>query len=155
GPALGMAVDVFDEEGDPMPTGTGELVCTEPFPTVPLAFWGDDDGSRLRAAYFERFPGAWAHGDFASWTEHGGVVIHGRSDATRNAGGVRIGTAEIYNQVEHLDEVAEAIAIGQVWDDDTRIVLFVRMAPGYQLTDDVRSAIRTRVRSNCSPRHVP
>ena len=97
---------------------------------MPLGFWGDDDGSRYRAAYFERFPGVWAHGDFAAWTEHGGMVIHGRSDATLNAGGVRIGTAEIYRQVEQLPEVAEAIAVGQEWDGDTRIVLFVRLADG-------------------------
>ncbi len=135
GPALGMAVDVFDKEGHSLagrPGERGELVCTRPFPSMPAAFWGDDDGSRYAAAYFLRFPGIWAHGDFASWTGHGGMVIHGRSDATLNAGGVRIGTAELYRQVEQLDEVAESLAIGQPWDDDTRIVLFVRMAPGIE-----------------------
>ena len=155
GPMLGMAVDVFDDEGQPLARGTGELVCTRPFPSQPLGFWGDADGSRYRAAYYERFPGVWAHGDFASWTEHGGIVIHGRSDATLNAAGVRIGTAEIYRQVEQLDEVAEAIAVGQAWDGDTRIVLFVRMAPGHELTDELRATIRQRLRANCSPRHVP
>ena len=129
GPALGMAVDVFDESGAPLPTGQGELVCTRPFPSQPLGFWGDD-GSRYHAAYYERFPGVWAHGDFAMWTEHGGMIILGRSDATLNAAGVRIGTAEIYRVVERFDEVQEAIAVGQEWDGDTRIVLFVRMAPG-------------------------
>jgi len=155
GPMLGMAVDVFDDDGQPLPAGTGELVCTRPFPSQPVGFWGDADGSRYRAAYYERFRGVWAHGDFASWTPHGGIVIHGRSDATLNAAGVRIGTAEIYRQVEQLDEVAEAIAVGQAWDGDTRIVLFVRMAPGHELTDDLRGTIRQRLRANCSPRHVP
>jgi acetoacetyl-CoA synthetase len=155
GPMLGMAVDVYDDEGRPLPVGTGELVCTQPFPSQPLGFWGDADGSRYRAAYYRRFPGVWAHGDFASWTPHGGIVIHGRSDATLNAAGVRIGTAEIYRQVEQLDEVAEAIAVGQAWDGDTRIVLFVRMAPGHELTDELQTTIRQRLRTNCSPRHVP
>lgn len=159
GPALGMAVDVWDEEGRPLAGGQGdaskgELVCTRPFPSVPLGFWGDD-GSKFQAAYFDRFPGAWAHGDFASWTEHGGVVIHGRSDATLNAGGVRIGTAEIYANVEDLDEVAEAVAVGQEWDGDTRIVLFVRLADGVELTPDLEAALRRRLRERASPRHVP
>ncbi|MBK9180193.1 MAG: acetoacetate--CoA ligase [Acidimicrobiales bacterium] len=155
GPGLGMAVDVWDVEGRPVTGTAGELVCTRPFPTTPLGFWGDDDGSRYRAAYFERFPGVWAHGDFASWTEHGGMVIHGRSDATLNAGGVRIGTAELYRAVESMDEVVEALAIGQPWDDDTRIVLFVVAAPGVELDDGLRERIRARIRDRCSPRHVP
>jgi len=156
GPALGMAIDVYDETGKPVDPGVkGELVCTEPFPSVPIGFWGDDDGSRLRAAYFERFPGVWAHGDFAAWTERGGMVIYGRSDATLNAGGVRIGTAEIYREVEQLDEIAEAIAVGQEWDGDTRIVLFVRLADGAALTDELQATIRDRLREHCSPRHVP
>ncbi len=155
GPALGMAVDVWDDDG-PVPAGVkGELVCTRPFPTTPLGFWGDPDGSRYRAAYFERFPGVWAHGDFASWTEHGGVIIHGRSDATLNAGGVRIGTAEIYRQVELLPEISEAIAVGQDWDGDTRIVLFVHLAEGAVLDEELRDRIRRALRENCSPRHVP
>ncbi|HKA03073.1 MAG TPA: acetoacetate--CoA ligase [Acidimicrobiales bacterium] len=155
GPMLGMAVDVYDDAGRPLARRTGELVCTQPFPSRPLGFWGDADGSRYHAAYYERFPGVWAHGDFAAWTEHGGIVISGRSDATLNAAGVRIGTAEIYRQVEQLDEIAEAIAVGQRWDADTRIVLFVKMAPGYELTDELRATIRDRLRRNCSPRHVP
>ena len=116
---------------------------------------GDTDGSKYSAAYFERFPGVWAHGDFASWTEHGGMVIHGRSDATLNAGGVRIGTAEIYVQVEHIPGVVEAVAVGQEWDDDTRIVLFVKLAEGVRLTHALQAEIRARLRANASPRHVP
>jgi len=157
-PALGMAVDVWDESGRSLraePGVRGELVCTGPFPSMPVSFWGDPTGERYAAAYFAKYPGVWAHGDFASWTEHGGVVIHGRSDATLNAGGVRIGTAEIYRQVEQLDEVAESLAIGQPWEDDTRIVLFVRMAPGHALDDGLRDRIKRLLRENCSPRHVP
>ncbi len=156
GPGLGMDVDVFDESGRPVPPGVrGELICRSPFPTVPLGFVGDDDGSRFAAAYFSRYPDVWAHGDFASWTEHGGMVIHGRSDATLNAGGVRIGTAELYRVVENFGEVAEAIAVGQEWDGDTRIVLFVRLADGHVLDDELAAALRARVRADCSPRHVP
>ncbi len=157
GPALGMAVEVFDVDGSPVtePGVKGELVCTAPFPSVPVGFWGDLDGSRFHAAYFDRFPGVWAHGDFASWTEHGGMVIHGRSDATLNAGGVRIGTAEIYAQVEHLPGVVEAVAVGQEFDNDTRIVLFVRLADGVTLTDEMQATIRQVLRTNASPRHVP
>jgi acetoacetyl-CoA synthetase len=157
-PGLGMAVDVFDGEGQSLRGHTGargELVCTAPFPSIPLEFWNDADGARLRAAYFDRFPGAWAHGDFASWTEHGGMVIHGRSDATLNPGGVRIGTAEIYRVVEQLPAVAEALAFGQNVDGDVRVVLLVRMSEGYELTDDVRAQIKQRIRIGCSPRHVP
>ena len=158
GAVLGMAVDVVDEDGRSLrdePGTRGELVCTEPFSSMPVAFWNDPGQAKYRAAYFERFPGIWAHGDFASWTPHGGFVIHGRSDATLNAGGVRIGTAEIYRQVERLDAVAEALAIGQTWDDDTRIVLFVRLADGAELDDDLVSTIKRTLRENCSPRHVP
>jgi acetoacetyl-CoA synthetase len=156
-PALGVAVDVFDPSGRPVPPGVkGELVCTRPFPSMPLRFWGDDDGSRYRRAYFERFDGVWAHGDFASWTERGGMVIHGRSDATLNASGVRIGTAEIYRVVEQLDEVAEAIAIGQEWEGDTRIVLFVRLVDGSPpLSEELIERIKAELRAKCSPRHVP
>ncbi|HEY3485252.1 MAG TPA: acetoacetate--CoA ligase, partial [Ilumatobacteraceae bacterium] len=156
GPALGMLVDVFDEHGQPCGVGVdGELVCRPDFPTIPLGFWGDTDGSRLHAAYFERFDDWWAHGDYAAWTEHGGIVIHGRSDATLNAGGVRIGTAEIYRIVEQLDAVAECIAVGQQWEGDTRIVLFVRTAPGHELDDALRDEIKRRLRASASPRHVP
>ncbi|MDO8363325.1 MAG: AMP-binding protein, partial [Actinomycetota bacterium] len=162
GPALGMAVQVYSADGVPITEADekGELVCTAPFPSVPVGFWGDVDehgvaGSKFQAAYFERFPGVWAHGDFASWTAQRGMVIHGRSDATLNAGGVRIGTAEIYAQVEQIAGVVEAIAVGQEWDDDTRIVLFVRLAEGARLTDALQAEIRARLRANASPRHVP
>jgi len=157
GPMLGMAMGVVDADGNPVtrPGVKGELVCTAPFPSVPLGFWGDLDGAKFHAAYFDRFPGVWAHGDFASWTGHGGMVIHGRSDATLNAGGVRIGTAEIYAQVEQVSSVIEAVAVGQEFDDDTRIVLFVRLAEGVSLSAELEAAIRHRLRVHASPRHVP
>ncbi|MBI4884864.1 MAG: acetoacetate--CoA ligase [Actinobacteria bacterium] len=158
GPSLGMAVAVFDNAGQPVtePGVKGELVCTQPFPSVPVGFWGDDaEQSKFRAAYFDRFPGVWAHGDYASWTEHGGMIIHGRSDATLNAAGVRIGTSEIYAQVEQVPPVVECIAVGQEWENDTRIVLFVKLAEGNELTDDLQSEIRRVLRVNASPRHVP
>ena len=155
GPGLGMAVDVWDEDGKPLRRGKGELVCTKPFPSMPVMFWNDSDGAKYRAAYFERFPGVWAHGDFAEWTGHGGIIIHGRSDATLNPGGVRIGTAEIYAQVEGMPEVVEALAIGQDFDNDVRIVLFVRLAEGVRLTDELVAAIKAKIRAGASPRHVP
>jgi acetoacetyl-CoA synthetase len=155
GPGLGLAVDIFDEDGRPVRGRKGELVCTGPFPSMPVRFWNDPDGAKYRAAYFERFPGVWAHGDFAEWTEHGGIVIHGRSDATLNPGGVRIGTAEIYAQVEGMPEVLEALAIGQDFDNDVRIVLFVRLAPGVALDDALVAAIKSKIRAGASPRHVP
>ncbi len=130
GPGLGLAMDVWNDEGKPVRGEKGELVCTRAFPSMPVMFWNDPDGAKYKAAYFERFDNIWCHGDFAEWTEHDGIVIHGRSDATLNPGGVRIGTAEIYNQVEQMEEVAEAICIGQDWDDDVRVVLFVRLAAG-------------------------
>jgi acetoacetyl-CoA synthetase len=155
-PALGMAVDVWDEDGRPAGAGVkGELVCTRPFPSMPLGFWNDPKGEKYRAAYFERFPGVWCHGDFAEWTPHGGMIIHGRSDATLNPGGVRIGTAELYAQVERIPEIAEALAIGQQWDGDVRIVLFVRMQPGAELDEAMEKRIRQAVREGASPRHVP
>lgn len=153
---LGLKIEVFDDVGQPLGAGVqGELVCTTPFPSMPLGFWGDDDNTRYRAAYFEMFPNVWAHGDYASWTDNGGMVIHGRSDATLNASGVRIGTAEIYRVVEQLDEVAEALAVGQLWDDDTRIVLFVRLADGVSMSEELERTIRSELRTKCSPRHVP
>ncbi|HEY0969919.1 MAG TPA: acetoacetate--CoA ligase [Gemmatimonadales bacterium] len=156
---LGMAVEVWDESGRPVVGEAGELVCRRPFPSMPVAFWNDPDGSRYRAAYFEHFPGVWRHGDWATLTGHGGVVIHGRSDATLNPGGVRIGTADIYRQVETLPEVAECLVVGQdmVTDGelDVRIVLFVRLAPGVTLDDGLRQRIRQRVREGTSPHHVP
>jgi len=155
-PGLGMAVDVFDEAARPAGVGVaGELVCTKPFPSMPVGFWNDPDGARYRAAYFERFPGVWHHGDFAEWTAHGGMIIHGRSDATLNPGGVRIGTAEIYRQVETLDEVQEALVIGQPFERDVRVVLFVRLRDGSVLDDALRDRIRQRIRANTTPRHVP
>ncbi len=152
---LGMAVDVFDDAGNPVVGQQGELVCKQPFPSAPVGFWNDPDGARYRAAYFERFPGVWAHGDFVEVTTTGGFVIHGRSDSVLNPGGVRIGTAEIYRQVEKLDEVIESIAIGQNWDDDVRVVLFVVLRDGLQLDDELQAKIRTVIRKNTTPRHVP
>ena len=155
GPGLGMASEVWDEEGRPLARGKGELVCTRAFPSMPIRFWNDPDGAKYRAAYFERFDNVWCHGDFAEWTDHGGMIIHGRSDATLNPGGVRIGTAEIYNQVEQLPEIAEALCIGQDWDGDTRVVLFVRLAEGVVLDEALEKKVRTRIRTGASPRHVP
>jgi len=153
--ALGMATNIFDDDGNAVVGEHGELVCTRPFPSAPVGFWNDADGSRYRAAYFERFPGVWAHGDFAELTPNGGLVIHGRSDAVLNPGGVRIGTAEIYRQVEKLDEILESIAIGQQWEDDVRVVLFVVLRPGVAMDDDLRGRIRQVIRANTTPRHVP
>ncbi|MEQ1942454.1 acetoacetate--CoA ligase [Mesorhizobium sp. VNQ89] len=155
GPGLGMAVDVWNDAGQSVRQEKGELVCTKAFPSMPVAFWNDPDGKKYRAAYFERFDNVWCHGDFAEWTEHGGMIIHGRSDATLNPGGVRIGTAEIYNQVEHMPEVAEALCIGQDFDHDVRVVLFVRLAEGIKLDEDLEKRIRLKIRTGCSPRHVP
>ena len=155
GPGLGMAMDVYDEEGRPLAAGKGELVCTRPFPSMPIGFWNDPDGARYRAAYFERFPGVWCHGDFAEWTAHHGLIIHGRSDATLNPGGVRIGTGEIYRQVEQIPEVVEALCIGQEWQGDVRIVLFVRLKAGVALDEALEKRIRATIRAGASPRHVP
>jgi acetoacetyl-CoA synthetase len=155
GPMLGMAVDVYDEEGKPLRGGKGELVCVKPFPSMPVMFWNDADGSKYHNAYFARFPGIWCHGDFAEITAHGGMIIHGRSDATLNPGGVRIGTAEIYAQVEQVPEVIEALAIGQDWDNDVRVVLFVRLRPGVSLDEALVAKIRRQIREGASPRHVP
>ncbi len=155
GPGLGMAVDVFDQSSKPLAAGKGELVCTKPFTSMPIAFWNDPDGAKYRAAYFERFAGVWCHGDFAEWTRHGGIIIHGRSDATLNPGGVRIGTAEIYSQVETIPEVVEALAVGQDWDRDVRIVLFVRLKEGVDLDEDLIARIKAVIRAGASPRHVP
>jgi acetoacetyl-CoA synthetase len=153
--SLGMAVEIFDEHGKPVIETNGELVCTRPFPSMPVGFWNDPENRKYHAAYFERFPGVWAHGDFAEITRHGGMIIHGRSDAVLNPGGVRIGTAEIYRQVEKLDEVVESIAIGQNWDDDVRVVLFVVLRPGVALDDALQAKIRKVIRANATPRHVP
>ncbi|SDO23515.1 acetoacetyl-CoA synthetase [Aureimonas jatrophae] len=156
GPGLGMAVEVWSGDGRPAAAGEkGELVCRQPFPSMPLGFWNDASGARYRAAYFERFPNVWCHGDYAEATEHGGFVIHGRSDATLNPGGVRIGTAEIYAQVERIPEVAEAIAVAQDWEDDVRVVLFVRLSNGSVLDEALERSIRQAIREGASPRHVP
>lgn len=152
---LGLAVDVWDEAGQPLRGEKGELVCTQPFPCMPVGFWNDPDGRKYQAAYFERFPGVWHHGDFCEITEHDGLIIHGRSDATLNPGGVRIGTAEIYRQVEKLPEVIESIVIGQDWDDDVRVVLFVKLQEGVGLDESLIARIRRLIRDNASPRHVP
>jgi acetoacetyl-CoA synthetase len=157
GAGLGMAVDVFDDGGKPIPAGagSGELVCTKPFPSMPVMFWNDADGSKYKKAYFERFDNVWCHGDWIERTAHGGFIIHGRSDATLNPGGVRIGTAEIYRQVEQIPEVMESIAVGQDWDHDVRVILFVRMREGIVLDDALRERIKKQIRIGASPRHVP
>jgi acetoacetyl-CoA synthetase len=152
---LGMRVDIFDDEGRPVRGERGELVCTAPFPSMPVGFWNDPDGRKYRAAYFERFPGIWHHGDYAALTEHDGLVIYGRSDAVLNPGGVRIGTAEIYAAVEGLEEIIEALAIGQEWQNDVRVVLFVRLKPNVPFTDELRKKIRETIRRQTTPRHVP
>ena len=157
---LGMAVDVFDDEGHPLRGAPGELVCTRPFPSMPVAFWNDADGSLYREAYFSHFPGVWRHGDWVERTAHDGFIVHGRSDATLNPGGVRIGTAEIYREVEQVEGVIESVVTGQEVPDgrggtETRIVLFVRLAPGLVLDEALRERIRSRIRAHTSPHHVP
>jgi acetoacetyl-CoA synthetase len=151
---LGLAVDVYDEKGFST-KDKGELVCARPFPSMPLGFWNDPGDARYRAAYFEKFPGVWRHGDWCELTAHGGIIIYGRSDAVLNPGGVRIGTAEIYRQVEQLDEVVESLVIGQDWDGDVRVVLFVKLREGLQLTEELANRIKKRIRDNTTPRHVP
>jgi acetoacetyl-CoA synthetase len=153
--ALGMKVEVFDEHGRAVVGEKGELVCTMPFPSMPTGFWNDPDGRKYHAAYFDRYPGVWRHGDWVEITIHDGIIIYGRSDAVLNPGGVRIGTAEIYRQVEQLEEVAESLVIGQQWEHDERIVLFVRLQDGVALTPDLEDRIRRRIRQNATPRHVP
>jgi acetoacetyl-CoA synthetase len=152
---LGMAVEVFDEEGRSVVGEKGELVCTNPFPSMPIGFWNDPDGAKYRAAYFEKYPNVWRHGDWSEITEHGGIIIYGRSDAVLNPGGVRIGTAEIYRQVEQLEQVVESLVIGQDWQGDVRVVLFVKLRDGLSLEDAVVNAIKRRIRDNTTPRHVP
>ena len=156
--ALAMKVEIFDENGQSV-QGPGELVCTAPFPSMPVAFWNDPDGAKYRAAYFETYPNTWRHGDWAELTSHGGMIIYGRSDATLNPGGVRIGTAEIYRQVDQLPEILESIVIGQNIEGsggvDVRIVLFVRLVEGLTLTEELKERIRTQIRVNASPHHVP
>ena len=152
---LGMKTEIFDDDGRPVQGQQGELVCSAPFPSMPVGFWNDPDGSKYRAAYFERFPGVWCHGDYAMLTEHEGILILGRSDAVLNPGGIRIGTAEIYRQVEKLDEILESCAIGQDWAHDVRVVLFVRLRPGVTLDAALEKRIRDTIRASTTPRHVP
>jgi acetoacetyl-CoA synthetase len=152
---LGMAVDIYDESGRSLEQGQGELVCTAAFPSMPIGFWNDPDGSRYHAAYFERFENVWCHGDYVEATSRGGYIMHGRSDTVLNPGGVRIGTAEIYRVVDAIPEVAESIAIAQEWEDDVRVLLFVRMQAGRKLDDAMRNSIRRQLRQQASPRHVP
>ncbi len=152
---LGMKVEAWNEEGRPVIGRKGELVCTAPFPSMPVGFWNDPDGEKYREAYFRHFPGVWRHGDYIEITERGGVIVYGRSDATLNPGGVRIGTAEIYRQVEALDEVVDSLVIGQQWEGDVRVVLFVVLREGVSLTDELVSRIKQTIRSGCTPRHVP
>ncbi|MBN9064479.1 MAG: acetoacetate--CoA ligase [Rhizobiales bacterium] len=154
-PTLGCAVDVWGDDGKHLAQGKGELVCTKAFPSMPVMFWNDPEGKKFHAAYFERFDGVWCQGDFAEWTAHGGLIIHGRSDATLNPGGVRIGTAEIYAQVEQIPDVIEGICIGQDWDHDVRVVLFVRLKEGVALDAALEQTIRQKIRAGASPRHVP
>jgi acetoacetyl-CoA synthetase len=152
---LGMKVEIYNENGEPVREEKGELVCSKPFPSMPIHFWNDENGERYHKAYFDRFDNTWCHGDYAELTEHDGVIIYGRSDATLNPGGVRIGTAEIYRQVEKLDEILESIAIGQRWKGDVRVVLFIHLREGTSLDDSLRDRIRKQIRSNTTPRHVP
>jgi acetoacetyl-CoA synthetase len=152
---LGMAVEIWDEDGHPVVSRKGELVCTRPFPCMPIGFWNDPEGAKYHDAYFARFDGVWCHGDYAELTPAGGLVIYGRSDAVLNPGGVRIGTAEIYRQVEKLDDIVESLAVGQEWRGDVRVVLFVRLRNNLQLDDDLEKNIRDVIRQNTTPRHVP
>jgi len=152
---LGMRVEAFNENGKPVFNQQGELVCTAPAPSMPIYFWDDPGDKKYRAAYFDVYPNVWRHGDYILINERGGVVIYGRSDATLNPGGVRIGTAEIYRQVETIEGVADSIVVGQSWKNDVRVILFVKMAPGVGLTDELRERIRKTIRTNTSPRHVP
>jgi acetoacetyl-CoA synthetase len=152
---LAMNVEAFDEDGKPVINQQGELVCTAPFPSMPIYFWDDPKGEKYHAAYFDVYPDIWRHGDFIDINDRGGVVIYGRSDATLNPGGVRIGTAEIYRQVEQLEEIADSLVVGQDWKNDIRVILFVQMAEGCDLTDDLKNKIKKTIRANASPRHVP
>lgn len=152
---LAMKVEAFDDRGNPIRNQQGELVCLAPSPSMPIYFWNDPDGEKYKAAYFDVYPNIWRHGDFIEINDRGGVIIYGRSDATLNPGGVRIGTAEIYRQVEQLDEVADSLVVGQNWKNDVRVILFVQMAEGIELTEEIVNKIKKTIRTNASPRHVP
>ena len=152
---LGMAVEIWDDQGNTVTQTKGELVCSKPFPNAPIYFWNDVENKKYLSAYFETYPGIWAQGDYGEITENNGIIIHGRSDAVLNPGGVRIGTAEIYRQVEKLTEVVDSICIGQTWDDDVRVILFVVLRPGVELTTDLQQMIRQTIRKETTPRHVP
>lgn len=152
---LGMAVDVFDESGNSVRGEKGELVCTKPFPSMPVGFWNDPKGEKFHQAYFTQFPGVWHHGDFVELTDNGGMIIYGRSDAVLNPGGVRIGTAEIYRQVDPLNEIQGSLVMGQRWQDDVRVILFVQLAPGHSLDEDLILKIKRAIREKTTPRHVP
>ena len=152
---LGMAVEAFGPDGKPVRGQQGELVCTKSFPSQPIYFWKDPDFAKYKSAYFTVFPNVWHHGDFIEVTERGGVKISGRSDATLNPSGVRIGTAEIYRQVEAMNEIADSIVVGQNWDNDVRVLLFIRVAEGVEFNDDLVKTIKKNIRENTTPRHVP
>ena len=152
---LGMAVEAWDAQGKPVVGEKGELVCTKPWPTMPIYFWNDPDGEKYRSAYFETYPGVWYHGDYCEVTPQGGVIMYGRSDATLNPGGVRIGTAEIYRQVESMEEIADSLVVGQDWQGDVRVILFVKLNPGHSLDEELVKRIKTNIRAKTTPRHVP
>ncbi len=152
---LGMDVDCFDDSGNPVIDKQGELVCKSAFPSMPIYFWNDPDGRKYHSAYFETFPGIWCHGDYMVLSPHGGITMLGRSDATLNPGGVRIGTSEIYRVVENMEEIEDSVVVGQQFEGDERVVLFVKMKTGFELNEDLQKKIRTNIRSQCSPRHVP
>ncbi|MFH2091740.1 MAG: acetoacetate--CoA ligase [Pseudomonadota bacterium] len=152
---LGMKVFAYDETGAPVVGQQAELVCCAPFPSMPIYFWEDEDGSKYHSAYFDQYPGIWTHGDFIMVTEHGGVIMFGRSDATLNPGGVRIGTAEIYRRLDAMEEIDDSVVVGQPWQGDVRVILFLKMAPGFELTEALKQKIKQDIRANASPRHVP
>jgi acetoacetyl-CoA synthetase len=152
---LGMKVEAWDDNGRSVIEQQGELVCTAPFPSMPIYFWDDPEGKKYHFAYFDVYPGVWRHGDYIEITEHGGVIFYGRSDATLNPGGVRIGTAEIYRQLANFKEISDSVAVGQDWKNDVRVLLFVQMAPGHELSDELKNRIKQTIRTNASPRHAP
>ncbi|MBT8373982.1 MAG: acetoacetate--CoA ligase, partial [Deltaproteobacteria bacterium] len=152
---LGMKVEAFDDNGKPAVNQQGELVCTAPFPSMPIYFWDDPDNSKYHNAYFDVYPNIWLHGDFIEINDRGGVTMCGRSDATLNPGGVRIGTADIYRLVEQMDEIEDSVVIGQNWNNDIRVILFVKLATGFEMTEELKRKIKSVLRTNASPRHVP